>query len=296
MAAKPKLSPEQWAAVRERWEGNQRDGYAWLVEELSLPVSAPAVRKVSIKDGWKKRESRPETKTKSAQKTAKSSSRIKPQQANPAIERKVSKVSQENHHKVSETIDQETFDEEVEDSEESARRPVGRPTIYRDEYVDQARRLALLGLTNDEMAKFFGIGTATFDRWMAAHDVFRCAVNESKFIADGDVAQSLYKRAVGYSHPDVHISNFQGEITVTDTVKHYPPDTGAGVFWLKNRQPRLWRDKVEIKEEINLNVFPPREVLEAVFNDSLRRSGERAATLANRRERLGIVIEHGEGD
>ena len=29
--------------------------------------------------------------------------------------------------------------------------------------------------------------------------------------------------------------------------KHYPPDSTAAIFWLKNRQPKVWRDRVEQK-------------------------------------------------
>lgn len=54
MAAKPKLTPEQWADVRRHWEGDPRDGYSWLVDELALPVSAPAVRKAALRDQWAK--------------------------------------------------------------------------------------------------------------------------------------------------------------------------------------------------------------------------------------------------
>jgi hypothetical protein len=36
-----------------------------------------------------------------------------------------------------------------------------------------------------------------------------------------------------------------GEIVITPTVKHYPPDTSAATLWLKNRQGAVWRDKVE---------------------------------------------------
>jgi len=43
----------------------------------------------------------------------------------------------------------------------------------------------------------------------------------------------------------VHISNYQGDVTVTEVTKHYPPDTAAAFIWLKNRRPDLWRDKQE---------------------------------------------------
>lgn len=37
--------------------------------------------------------------------------------------------------------------------------------------------------------------------------------------------------------------------TIVPTIKHYPPDTVAGIFWLKNRQPDKWREKQEIAIE-----------------------------------------------
>lgn len=289
MAAKPKLTPEQWADVRKHWEGDSRDGYSWLVEELSLPVSAPAVRKVAIRDGWSKGASKAESKPKAAAKAAKARQPSKPTQSS-----KVSKVSQGNHAKVSETIESETFDEEAIAGEEPERRSVGRPTLFRDEYVEQAYKLCLLGATDAELADFFEVCERTINTWKEDYPEFLQSLKAGKASADAAVAESLYKRALGYSHPDVHISNFQGMITVTDIVKHYPPDTGAAFIWLKNRQPHKWKDKVEVKEDINLNIFPPKEVLKELFEASLKRSTEKAAMLTNRRERLGIVIEAGQ--
>ena len=54
MAAKPKLTPDQWAVIRKTWEADRRDGYAWLARELSLPVSAQGVRKAALKSRWAK--------------------------------------------------------------------------------------------------------------------------------------------------------------------------------------------------------------------------------------------------
>lgn len=290
MAAKPKLTPEQWADVRKHWENDSRDGYSWLVEELSLPVSAPAVRKVAIRDGWSKGASKAESKPKAAAaKAAKARQPSKPTQSS-----KVSKVYQGNHAKVSETIESETFDEEAIAGEEPERRSVGRPTLFRDEYVEQAYKLCLLGATDAELADFFEVCERTINTWKEDYPEFLQSLKAGKASADAAVAESLYKRALGYSHPDVHISNFQGMITVTDIVKHYPPDTGAAFIWLKNRQPHKWKDKVEVKEDINLNIFPPKEVLKELFEASLKRSTEKAAMLTNRRERLGIVIEAGQ--
>ena len=44
MPRPPKLSPEQWAEVRRRWEGDPRPGFEWIIKEMGLPVTRPAVR------------------------------------------------------------------------------------------------------------------------------------------------------------------------------------------------------------------------------------------------------------
>lgn len=123
----------------------------------------------------------------------------------------------------------------------------GRPTDYRPEFVDQARKLCRLGATDMELADFFSCSVPTLYRWQAEHDEFRKSIKLGKDEPDTRVERSLYQRAVGYSHPDVHISNFQGQVTITPIVKHYPPDVAAAFIWLKNRRPESWRDKQEIE-------------------------------------------------
>jgi len=54
MAAKAKLTSEQWQECKNRWEGDPRDGYMWLVAEIKLPVTDEAVRQRAKKDDWRK--------------------------------------------------------------------------------------------------------------------------------------------------------------------------------------------------------------------------------------------------
>ena len=37
-----------------------------------------------------------------------------------------------------------------------------------------------------------------------------------------------------------------GIIVKTKLIKHYPPDSTAMIFWLKNRQKEKWRDKHDV--------------------------------------------------
>lgn len=80
---------------------------------------------------------------------------------------------------------------------------------------------------------------------------FRDEIDSGAVVANAKVAESLFKRATGYSHPDTHISNHKGNITQTAIVKHYPPDTVAAIFWLKNRQKGEWRDRQEVGHDVS---------------------------------------------
>lgn len=122
---------------------------------------------------------------------------------------------------------------------------LGRPTLYKPEYAEQASKLCKLGAIDKELAEFFEVSESTIYEWKNQHDDFSEAIKSGKKIADMNVADRLYQRAMGYEHPEVHISNYQGSITQTPIRKVYPPDTVAAIFWLKNRQPEKWRDKTE---------------------------------------------------
>lgn len=119
----------------------------------------------------------------------------------------------------------------------------GRPTKYKSTFCEQAYKLCLLGAIDKELADFFDVTEDCITKWKKNYPEFLLSLKEGKVQADANVAESLYKRACGYKHPDVHISNYQGDITITDITKHYPPDTAAAFIWLKNRAG--WRDKQE---------------------------------------------------
>ena len=52
----------------------------------------------------------------------------------------------------------------------------------------------------------------------------------------------------------MHISNYQGQVTLTPIIKHYPPDTTAAIFWLKNRKTDQWRDKQDVEHSGSVGV------------------------------------------
>jgi hypothetical protein len=121
---------------------------------------------------------------------------------------------------------------------------MARPSAFKPEYVEQAKRLAsVLGATDVEIAQFFGVSDRAIYRWKLAHPEFAKALKVGKAPANERVKRSLYLRAIGYSHEAEEVFCSNGKVTRVKTVKHYPPDTGAIVFYLCNRDPENWKQK-----------------------------------------------------
>lgn len=134
----------------------------------------------------------------------------------------------------------------------------GGPQVYDSEsHPRRAYRLALLGLIDAQIAEALDVGEDTITRWKRDHPEFVIALKKGKEQADSNVAQSLYKRATGYSHKAVKILGDvkTGETLIVPYIERYPPDTAAAIFWLKNRKSKLWRDKQVVELE------DPEEVL-----------------------------------
>lgn len=122
---------------------------------------------------------------------------------------------------------------------------MARPSKYKPEFAAQAAKLCALGATDVEIADFFEVDVRTIHRWKGEFEEFCHSLRSGKEVSDERVERSLFARANGYEHDEVDIRVVSGEIVQTPIRKYYPPDTTAAIFWLKNRRPDLWRDKVE---------------------------------------------------
>lgn len=125
--------------------------------------------------------------------------------------------------------------------------PAGRPTDYREEHCQTVYKLCLLGATDAEIADIMQIAESTLNGWKETHPAFMESMTRGKTVADAEVAEKMYHRARGYSHDAVKIFMPAGadEPVYAPYTEHYPPDTQAASLWLRNRQPKKWRDKTE---------------------------------------------------
>lgn len=102
------------------------------------------------------------------------------------------------------------------------------------------------GLTDEQIAHNMGCSRSTLTVWRSSYPAISDALKKGKEVVDREVENALLKRAIGYEYTEeqVTISKKDGR-KITQTVKQVVPDTTAQIFWLKNRCPEKWRDKID---------------------------------------------------
>jgi len=120
------------------------------------------------------------------------------------------------------------------------------------------------GLTDEQIAHNIGIAGRTYYEWQERFPQFAQALKKGKAPVDIEVENALLKRALGQivkvKKPIKlkHKGQIPGKglieeerIEYAEEEVYIPPDTTAQIFWLKNRRPDKWRDKVEAAPEGN---------------------------------------------
>lgn len=137
--------------------------------------------------------------------------------------------------------------------------PAGRPTSYKPEYAELAFKFSLLGADQQRLANFLGVGLRAITTWQEKHPEFARALKKGKDEADAKVADSLYNRARGYTYVEERTVKLkrieydekgkkkaeQEHVEVVPITRRAPPDPTSMIFWLKNRQRKEWRDRVD---------------------------------------------------
>lgn len=136
----------------------------------------------------------------------------------------------------------------------------GRPTKYKEEYDELVYKLALLGLTDKEIGSVLDVAESTINNWKHDHPAFLESLKKGKEVADSNVVESLYRRAIGYEHDEDKIFNDNGAPLIVPTKKRYPPDPTSIIYWLNNRQPKRFRkdgmahEECDNKQETEVNI------------------------------------------
>lgn len=125
------------------------------------------------------------------------------------------------------------------------------------------------GLTDEQLAKNMGISARTLYTWKNNHLQIMQALKKGKDVADFEVENALFKRAIGYRYTEV-TTEYDGETVKTkETIKEVVPDTTAQIFWLKNRKPNKWRDKPVDESNVSDELRKIADVIRGEATDAL---------------------------
>lgn len=141
---------------------------------------------------------------------------------------------------------------------------------FRDYHVRTVFYLALLGMTDEQMAVVFDIPLHTFSSWKTKYPTFLESLKKGKEQADAAVVYSLYQAAIGYEHESEQIFMTKEKIFARDDkghtyiqkevpkvvrvpiVKRYPPSVKAALRWLELRQPAEWSERKDMTAHLNV--------------------------------------------
>lgn len=161
----------------------------------------------------------------------------------------------------------------------------GAPSLFKQEYVEQARKLCLLNLRDEDVAAFFAVSKNTLYAWQKKNPKLLEAMASGKLPADSNVAESVYKAAIGPEWIEevaikVKTTEFDEngkrareseDVKIVQLRKQAPPDIKASTLFLGNRQPGLWRNKVhnevtgaEGKPLVDLSAFSTEQLQTAI--------------------------------
>ena len=124
------------------------------------------------------------------------------------------------------------------------------------------------GLTDEKIANNLDIGKSAFYDYKNKYTEFSDALKKGKEVADYEVENALFKKALGYNakvkkafkvkevlYEDGKRLKETERIEYAEEDVHIPADTTAQIFWLKNRKPNTWRDKQELEHKANNGIL-----------------------------------------
>lgn len=120
------------------------------------------------------------------------------------------------------------------------------------------------GLSDEQIAHNMGISRSTLSEWKNKYSDIADTLKKTKEIVDREVENALFKRAMGYKYDEVTYE--RGE-EVKRVTKEVAPDTTAQIFWLKNRKPAEWRDKIEQQQTVTIQDDGFLEALKGTIQD-----------------------------
>lgn len=133
---------------------------------------------------------------------------------------------------------------------------VGRPPRYSGDLIPIACALARAGFTDPEIAEELDVSTTTLTNWRNRFPEFVAALNQGKEKFDQRVERSLAYKALPrrVKRIKTHFDKDTNEWHAFEYEEEVEADTTSMIFWLKNRKPLEWRDRVDVSGKLETDV------------------------------------------
>lgn len=125
------------------------------------------------------------------------------------------------------------------------------------------------GLEDHELAEIMKISPRTLRDWKTRHAAIAAAIRRGRGGAQVQIENALFQKAKGYKETvrkpmkrrireyDPETKRCVREEEVVDIVEeeiYIPPDTNAAKFWLTNRAPERWNEKLQVESSGGLRL------------------------------------------
>lgn len=133
------------------------------------------------------------------------------------------------------------------------------------EGLEKVKGWAAAGLTSDQIAANMGVTRKTLYDWRGKFPEFAAALDEGSGDAVREVESALFKKAIGYTVDlvktfkvrRVEYDRYGKKIAEREELvqgidqTHVPADVQAQKFFLTNKAPEDWKNKVDVDGSLN---------------------------------------------
>jgi len=141
----------------------------------------------------------------------------------------------------------------------------GRKKIFKPDYNAIAyNACSRNGARISDLAQIFGVHIDTIYKWMRAYPAFREAIVRGRDEYDTEkIERRLVDLALGYEYEDtIAEKDSQGRTRLRKISRQMPPNVTAMIFYLKNRSPERWKDRLSgLIGNVDISINLPQELL-----------------------------------
>lgn len=147
------------------------------------------------------------------------------------------------------------------------RKPGTGITKWSPDKIEEGYNMALLGYSDSDMAKVWGVAHQTVDLWKRMYPDFQKSLRDGKAPANARVVAALYKKATGFFEMEEVVKIYRGKAVKMKVRKFFPPDTEAIKYFLSSREREKWSHRLDVTNtNINITKINLNELTEEDLN------------------------------